>query len=207
MSEINDNLQQLLSISYQRSLASSKNRLIKIQLKDIIEEIREPLNTKDNIPTIDLSVMPSYSFSLHNLNHSDNFETNLFRMYKGNLLFGSIRPYLKKAGVAPCDGAVAGTVIQFKVKEEKFYNLALYTLTSNDLFQYAVKNSHGTKMPVVASDRILEYPIEYSDEFINNSSLLNLIKTIPANCVEINALEKVKEYLLPLLLNGQATIR
>lgn len=205
--KINDNLQQLLSISYQRSLASSKNRLIKIQLKDIIEEIREPLNTKDNIPTIDLSVMPSNSFSLHNLNHSDNFETNLFRMYKGNLLFGSIRPYLKKAGVAPCDGAVAGTVIQFKVKEEKFYNLALYTLTSNVLFQYAVKNSHGTKMPVVASDRILEYPIEYSDEFINNSSLLNLIKTIPANCVEINALEKVKECLLPLLLNGQATIR
>lgn len=65
-------------------------------LGDILEKNSETFDYKGIKPTIDLSVMPSSSISLSKLNSSDLFSTNLFIMHEGDILFGSIRPYLKK---------------------------------------------------------------------------------------------------------------
>ena len=67
-------------------------------------------------PAVDLSIMPSNSITILQLNSSDSFTTNLFAMKKGDIRFGSSRPYLHKAGFAPCDGVVARTVHSFRVK-------------------------------------------------------------------------------------------
>ncbi|WP_429977458.1 hypothetical protein, partial [Mycoplasmopsis bovis] len=42
----------------------------------------------------------------------------------GDILFGSIRPYLHKAGFAPFDGVVAGTVHSFKPINNNYYNFS-----------------------------------------------------------------------------------
>lgn len=205
--EINDNLQQLLSTIVNKYLSNSKTKK-HIKLKDLLRRINDsPIESYDaDIPTIDLSVMPSNSFSLTELNISSQFETNLFKMKEGNLLFGSIRPYLKKAGIAPCNGAVAGTVYQYAVIDDKFYNLVLYFLTNNQIFEFATKSSHGTKMPVINSDVLLEYPIEYTDELLSCISNIKIKEIIINNCKEIIKLSKIRDFLLPLLMNGQATI-
>ncbi|MCM1189272.1 MAG: hypothetical protein NC541_08240 [bacterium] len=69
-----------------------------------------PFNYSSTKPAVDLSIMRSDSIGITELNSSNNFTTNLFEMRKGDILFGSIRPYLHKAGITPCDGIVAGTV-------------------------------------------------------------------------------------------------
>lgn len=84
-----------------------------------------------SFPTIDLSVMPTEDISLNSLNNSDNFASNLSQMFEGNILFGSIRPYLKKCGIAPCDGAVAGTVYQFEEIRKETYNYSIITMSQN----------------------------------------------------------------------------
>jgi len=176
------------------------------RLKDILSINKEEF-TGTNTKTIDLSVMPSDSISLGELNNSDNFETNLFTMNKGDILFGSIRPYLHKAGIAPCDGAVAGTVHSFMPFNKNDYNFCLITICHKNMFDYAVNNSKGTKMPVIDTDRLLDYPIPYSEKIITEFNKIDICNTICHNVMENNQLASLRDWLLPMLMNGQVTFK
>ena len=175
-----------------------------------LEDLLIKNTTKYNgstINTIDLSVMPSGSFSLMTLNSSDNFTTNLFEMKQGDLMFGSIRPYLKKAGIAPCNVAFAGTVHSYHTKNDYDYNLCLCALTNDDMFNYAIKNAKGTKMPVIASDDLLKYKVPYNKNIVKLFNDTLIIKDIVCNCVMQNIeLNQLKSKLLPLLINGQLEV-
>jgi len=173
-------------------------------LGDLIKKVTPNFDYSSNLPTIDLSVMPSSSFMLNELNESKNFTSNLFAMEKGNILFGSIRPYLKKAGIAPCNGVVAGTVHQYKEIDKDFYNFALMTMVQDSFFDYALQVATGTKMPVVSSDNLLNYKVPFNKKIVKKfQDSFNLVG-ITCNCVMQNQeLNRLKEKLLPLLINGQ----
>ena len=132
-------------------------------LSELLKKNTQSFDYSSVQPTIDLSVMPSDSIALSQINSSDNFSTNLYVMKKGDILFGSIRPYLHKAGIAPCDGAVAGTVHSYHTINPNDYNFSLLTMARDSFFDYAVNTSSGTKMPVVSSDSIdITYFIGYN---------------------------------------------
>ena len=177
-----------------------------VSLSDILDKNIDPFDFSSVESTIDLSVMPQNSIALNEFNNSSNFSTNLYKMKKGDILFGSIRPYLKKAGFAPCDGVVAGTVHSYRVKEPELFNFALMTLCRENFFNYAVNTSSGTKMPVVGSDSILCYKFAFSRNVVNQFARLDLLNSISNNINENQKLMKLRDYLLPLLMNGQATI-
>lgn len=174
-----------------------------VKLSDLIRKVAIVSKLKNDTPTIDLSVMPTSNISLVELNNSENFNTNLNVMHEGNILFGSIRPYLKKCGIAPCNGCVAGTVHQFEESKKDTFNYSLITLSQDFFFDYALKVSKGTRMPVVSADDILDYKLPY------NEQIVRMFNKIPLREIIINAnrstlkLILLKEKLLPLLINGQ----
>lgn len=174
-----------------------------ISLCDLMNKTNLASDKTINSPTIDLSVMPSSNISLINLNNSDNFSTNLNRMKEGNILFGSIRPYLKKCGIAPCDGNVAGTVYQFEVHQSEAYNYILMTMSQDFFFDYALKVSTGTRMPVVSADKILSYNLPYNENIVHLFNKLPIKKLIISINKNTNKLINLKDKLLPLLIDGQ----
>ncbi|MDW2907361.1 hypothetical protein [Mesomycoplasma ovipneumoniae] len=176
------------------------------KMSDIILKKSNPFNFKSIEPTIDLSVMPQNSISLTTANTSSNFSTNLFTMIEGDILFGSIRPYLRKAGIAPFNGVVAGTIYSFIPKFQYDYNFALITISSDSFFEYAINQSQGTKMPIVSSQSILSYKFPYNKEISKKFNILNIKNIIAKNSQQIIYLTSLRDYLLPLLLNGQVTI-
>lgn len=174
-----------------------------VKLRDLIRKIGVVSNTKGNIPTIDLSVMPPSNISLVELNSSNNFNTNLNEMYEGNILLGSIRPYLKKCGIAPCNGCVAGTVHQFEELKENAFNYALITMSQDFFFDYALKVSKGTRMPVVSADDILDYKVPYNEQIVKMYNKIPIRQIIVESNKSTQKLIMLKEKLLPLLINGQ----
>ncbi|WBX36241.1 hypothetical protein [Mycoplasma capricolum] len=157
-------------------------------------------------PVIDLSVMLSNSITISKNNWSNNFSTNLYKMRKGDILFGSIRPYLHKAGFAPYDGVVAGTVHSFKPLNKEDYNFALITMTRNTFFDYAVNMSVGTKMPVVSSDSILNFTVPYNKTIVRKFNNISFVEVISENIKQNQQLVSLRDYLLPLLMNSQVTV-
>lgn len=158
-------------------------------------------------PTIDLSVMPSDSIALSQINSSNNFTSNLFVMKKKDILFGSIRPYLHKAGIAPCDGVVAGTVHSYRIRNSNDYNFALLTICRSQFFDYALNISYGTKMPIVNSDDILDYKVPYSAEVSKLFNEIDIADCITNLISENHRLTKLRDELLPLLMNGQVSVK
>lgn len=181
------------------------------KLKDILKKNNKRFNLngdKYNIDTIDLSVMPSSTMCLTGKNTSDKFGTNLFEMSRFDILFGGIRPYLLKAGFAPFDGLVTGTVHSFKIIKDFNYNFALLTITHNNVFKFAVSNSKGTKMPVISSDDLLEYKFAYEENVVKKfNELISFKEIISKNITENHKLAELRDWLLPMLMNGQVSIK
>ena len=175
-------------------------------LSSLLHRHQQAFDYKSEQPTVDLSIMPTSSIAIEQTNSSSMFATNLYWMDEGDILFGSIRPYLKKAGIAPCNGVVAGTVHCFQVNDKHDYNFALFTLCGKNMFDYAVKISKGTKMPVVSAEDILSYKVPYSKEISRLFNAFSIQKTICNNVKEIQKLTKLRDWLLPMLMNGQATV-
>jgi len=180
------------------------------KLKDILKKNNKKFNLNDekhNIDTIDLSVMPSSTMCLTEKNTSDEFGTNLFEMNKFDILFGAIRPYLLKAGFAPFDGLVTGTVHSFHTINEYDYNFALLTMTHESIFQFAISNSKGTKMPVIGADDLLEYKVPYNEKIVHKFNKILLFKeVISQNIQENQKLAELRDFLLPMLMNGQVVV-
>lgn len=156
-----------------------------------------------DINVIDLSVMPSGSFVLDESNSSDNFSSNLFELRKNDLLFGAIRPYLRKAGYSPIDGLVTGTVHSFSPVDSFDFNFSLLTLVHDSVSKFAIANSKGTKMPVIAKRDLLTYKVAYDKETSKIfQNFLDFRETVSSKVLQNLELRKLRDYLLPLLVNG-----
>lgn len=175
----------------------------KYKLGDVLVRNSKRINLGSEVRTIDLSVMPEGSLVLFNTNSSNNFDTNLFELNKGDLLIGAIRPYLRKFGIAPLDGAVTGTVLSYSVQQEDMAAFLLFLLDSEDFREYLIKMSYGTKMPVVDSDIVLNFEFEVSDETLNIfSQKYDYRKHLITLVSENLELRKLVNRFLPLALSG-----
>ena len=176
----------------------------KLLIKNIV---KFNFNSNKSIDTIDLSVMPSSTMCLNQKNSSDFFTTNLFILNKFDILFGAIRPYLLKAGFSPFDGLVTGTVHSFKTKNENFYNFALLTMVSNSMFDFAISNCKGTKMPVIGADDLLSYKVAFNEQVaIKFNKFLEFKHLIINNIQQNQTLAELRDWLLPMLMNGQIKV-
>lgn len=177
-----------------------------ISLSEILcQKKKKPFKGKDTL-TIDLSVMPSGTLNIIEYNSSDNFETNLFYLDKGDILFGSIRPYLKKACIAPFDGAFAGTVHNFHPIKEEDRAFLISLLISDFFFDYAVTVSKGTKMPVVAADDLLNYRIAYNPEISKEYNKNDFSNEICRLLIDNYEHKRIRDRLLPLFFSGKILI-
>lgn len=175
---------------------------IKVPLSTFLEEVNEKYTKSEIVPLLDLATIPSNSIICYLPENSSKLDTNKKAMKEGNILFGSIRPYLKKCIISPFDGATTGTVIQWKVKNEEMKCFILGVLLSNEFFDFAISNSTGTKMPVVKSADLLNFPVVYDkcqiDKFYSKTPVQYdlIIKLLKENY----SLSKLKTDLLNNLI-------
>ena len=177
------------------------------KLADIIIKNTKKAKKDNKKSLIDLSVMPQNTFCLNLNNIGDAFNTNLFEMQKFDILFGSIRPYLKKAGFAPFDGLVTGTIHSIKPINPNFFNFILLTLTHKSFFDYAVSVSKGTKMPIIGYEELSDFKIPFNESVVEKfNTILNFKEIISNNIIQNQKLKNLRDFLLPLLINAQVQI-
>lgn len=67
--------------------------------------------------------------------------------HKGDLLFGKLRPYLKKAVLSDFDGICSTDILVFRPKENAYKRYLLYLLHSNPFIEYAKSTTTGVQHP------------------------------------------------------------
>lgn len=84
----------------------------------------------------------------------------------------------------------------------------LYPIIKYELQRRINGGTHGSSIPYIVFNDIAKFEFKYSREFFPEYSLQckNLILAILSNQKEIDTLQSLRDYLLPLLMSGQISI-
>ena len=76
----------------------------------------------------------------------------------GDILYGKLRPYLNKHGIATFDGICSTDILVFTPTQKCDIRLANYFLDLDGFIEYAVANSKGINLPRVSPGVVLSAP-------------------------------------------------
>ncbi len=181
-------------------------------LGDVAENPRRTVNLSDvepATPYIGLEHMPRCSIALNDWGQADEVASGKTRFKKGEILFGKLRPYFHKVGIAPIDGVCSTDILTVKPKLSEWYSFVLCLISGDDIIDYADANSTGTKMPRVSWADLARYKvalpsIELAAKF--NLVVQQMLDKISANIMESRTLAAIRDALLPKLLSGEIKI-
>lgn len=185
----------------------------KATLGHLCEEVREmcnPATTEPDTPYIGLEHMPRRSIALSEWGKAEQVTSSKHRFREGDILFGKIRPYFHKVGIALTDGVASSDAIVIRPISQELLPLVLM-VASSDAFvaDTAQKMKEGSKMPRADWKQMRQYPVfQPSDgvllafnEFIN--PVLEQLKVLVfAN----RSLCLGRDLLLPKLMSGEVAV-
>lgn len=164
---------------------------------------------EDTAPYIGLDLMPRASTVLTEWLIEDAPSGQAATFERGDLLFGKLRPYFRKAGVAPIDGRCSTEILVLRPSRPEYYGILLGHVTSDRFFERCEAISRGTRMPRAewkdaSSLEIAVPPIEAAAEF--TGLVKTLYKQIVALTHESRTLAAVRDALLPKLVSGDIRV-
>jgi type I restriction enzyme, S subunit len=118
-----------------------------------------PESIEPDMPYIALEHMPKRCIALYDWGVADGLESNKFEFKEGEILFGKLRPYFHKVGVAPVDGVCSTDIVVVAPKSEVWFGVVLGHVSSVEFVQYANAGSTGTKMPRTSWAEMARYAL------------------------------------------------
>ncbi len=181
-------------------------------LGEVAENPRRGISPDEVQPTtayIGLEHMPRRCIALSDWGHAETLESNKFAFRRGEILFGKLRPYFHKVGVAPMDGVCSTDILVVRPKEPEWFGFVLGHISSAELVNHTSSASTGTKMPRtnwqdIARFRVTLPPAPLADDFTQN--LRPLLDRIICNIHESRTLAALRDALLPKLLSSELRV-
>ena len=170
----------------------------------------QPNEIESSTPYIALEHMPKRCISLTDWGTADGLESNKFEFKKGEILFGKLRPYFHKVGVAPLDGVCSTDIVVIAPRSEKWFGFVLGHVSSTAFVDYTNAGSTGTKMPRTSWSEMARYsvvkPTVPITEIFNRQIRL-AIDRITASIYESRTLTAIRDALLPKLISGKLRVK
>lgn len=175
-----------------------------------VGEASDPRNLREHVPYIGLEHMPRGSMFLDEWGTSEGLGSGKSVFKEGNVLFGRLRPYFKKVGVAPIDGICSTDVLVLKPAFNESAAMLLALAASEEFIGYASAAATGTKMPRVSWGYLSDWKTVVPSEATTNrfdNEMLPLVAKAVASVHERVALAKLRDALLPELLSGRLRVK
>lgn len=182
-------------------------------LGDLVKQIKaaiKPEKIDINTPYIGLEHIPRRSFTLSTWTTANEIESQKFQFQQRDFLLCKIRPYFHKVGFTLTSGVTSSDAIVMRVSEEKYWHVALMTISSDHFISVASKTvKEGSKMPR-ADWQILK---KYSTPIPPSTLLEKFSETIESICQQcqnlssqIAQLAAARDLLLPRLMSGEIAV-
>ena len=170
----------------------------------------DPAEMQSETPYIGLEHMPRKSIALDQWGASEDLTSGKFSFFRQEILFGKLRPYFHKVGVAPVDGVCSTDILVLVPKREIYFGLLLGYVSSEEFVSYTDRSSAGTKMPRTNWADMARYEITIPPDPVASaySDLVRpLVERIIANIHESRTLATLRDTLLPKLLSGEIRVK
>ena len=167
-----------------------------------------PEQIDPDTPYIGLEHMPRRSIALGEWETAAKVSSGKSAFNKGDILFGKLRPYFHKVGVAPVNGVCSTDILVLLPKKPDWFGFVLGHASSDALVQFADQSSAGTKMPRtnwkdMSSFQITIPPQNVASAF--SQIVRSQVETIQESIFESRDLATLRDTLLPKLLSGEVS--
>ena len=162
-----------------------------------------------NTPYIGLEHMPRRSIALAEWGDSDGLESNKFQFAEGDILFGKLRPYFHKVGVAATGGVCSTDILVIAPKQSKWFAFTLGHASSDEFIRYTDAGSSGTKMPRTNWADMARYEIVIPHDSVAaefTKIVRPLVEAIRSHILQNQTLAALRDALLPNLLSGEIRV-
>ena len=179
------------------------------RLGDVTQERRysvTPEQIKPGTPYIGLQHMPRHRITLSEWVTADGLASAKLRFAKGDVLFGRLRPYFHKVGVAPVDGVCSTDIAVISPKQRNWFGFALGHASSSDFVNYTDAGSTGTKMPRTSWKEMSRYPLVHPTRSVasaHDQTIRPMVDLMIASVHEATRLTESRDLLLPRLVSGE----
>ena len=181
-------------------------------LADCLKLKTERVNSKDIKDTDNytpIEVIPRKQMSLHETVALENAMSGICRYSRRNILLSNRRVYFHKVCIAPFDGLTRDTVLVLEPYNSGNLGYLYETVFADEFILFATKHSYGSEQPVLSWTAAQKFNVLRPSNSIDKkySKIVDsIIESVLNNQIEIIKLTKQRDELLPLLMNGQATV-
>lgn len=178
-----------------KAIEKHSNEWKLFELGSIVTKSKEKHDPKNqpSLPCIELEHIDQEDGSINGWAESKDLSSTKNRFHPGEVLFGKLRPYLRKFWLAEFEGVCSSEIWVLKSNEDLLLKEYLFFLVQSHRFIQAANVTSGSKMPRADWDYMVEVPfhlpstkeqediaelISTWDKAIKNlSSSLSLLKT------------------------------
>ncbi len=182
-------------------------------LSDLCSEIRESVSPdaiEPEIPYIGLEHLPRRSIALCDWGRAEQVTSSKHRFRAGEILFGKIRPYFHKVGVAFVDGVASSDAIVIRPNNPAHHGLVLMTVASDEFVADTSQSmKEGSKMPRADWKQMQRYPTPLPPDGLLDSfeSVIQpIVEQLKALTFATIKLRAARDLLLPRLMNGDIAV-
>ena len=182
------------------------------KLGDLAESVRrnvKPSDIDQETPYFGLAHLPRKSIALADWDSVDSINSVKLVFKKGEILFGKIRPYFHKVGVAPLDGICSSDAIVIRPKRNEYFAIILACVSSEQFIAYATTTSQGSKMPRSDWNVLVKYPILIPTDQITqcfSNFTCDVVDKIQNLIFQNRNLRQTRDLLIPKLISGEIDV-
>ena len=158
---------------------------------------------------IGLEHMPKRNIALSEWQTADGIGSNKSRFRQGEILFGKLRPYFHKIGVAPINGVCSTDILVIQPIKSEWFGVVLGSVSCDEFVAYTDAHSTGTRMPRTNWGDMSRYEIALPQANLAKKYteiILPWVERIIDNIHQSHTLSQIREALLPKLLSGEIRI-
>ena len=174
-----------------------------------VGETVDPKSLRPDTPYFGLEHLPRRSITLDDWGQAASVNSNKAKFKAGQVLFGKLRPYFHKVGIAPLDGVCSTDIVVMDGIRPIDRPFVVSCASSKSFVDYTDQGSTGTKMPRTSWGQMKKYPLVISTALVRDaySEIVQpMHNKIIAAVHENRTLAETRDYLLPRLMSGAVRV-
>lgn len=176
----------------------------------LVRESVKPDSLSGDEPYIGLEHMPRKQVWLSSWGKSSEVGSVKSAFESGDVLFGKLRPYFHKVGMAQVNGVCSTDIIVVRASKTEYRSWLLMALSSDEVVAHATARSDGTRMPRAKWSDLADFKVPWPDAdqvACFEESAAPLIERAVRGAAESRTLAQLRDTLLPQLMSGKLRVR
>lgn len=182
-------------------------------LGDLCTDVRDtasPAQLEPDTPYMGLEHMPRRCISLSEWGRAEEVTSTKHRFRADEILFGKIRPYFHKVGIAFVDGVASSDAIVIRPSAEELGCLVLMVVSSDPFVASTAQSMReGSKMPRADWKLMKQYPVPLPPHGLLsafNGAIRSVVEQLKTLTFQNQKLRAARDLLLPRLMSGEIAV-